>query len=112
MMVMFGYPLSFSIWLALGITAHGQVTVYYQQGQTPLSAGGTSTATITGAAANYTAAAYNPTTLNAPPVPSPFNGQFTVQVQNGGAPVGVSIPQDGSFLGFSIEMSVVNQVCM
>lgn len=95
--------------LGLGILIQGaaSVTVYYPQGQGPLGASGTATA----AAANYTgAAAYNPTTLNPPPVPNPFNTQFVVQLQNGGTP-GVSIKQNGSFFGFSIEMSVANQVC-
>ncbi|KAF8064386.1 glycoside hydrolase family 79 protein [Lyophyllum atratum] len=79
------------------------VTVYYPQGQNPL-------ATTTAAAASYTgAAAYNPTTLLPPPVPSPLNRQFVIQLQNGGTP-GVSIQQPGSFFGFSIEMSVANQV--
>jgi len=81
------------------------VTIYYPPGQQPLSATGTALA------ANYTgAAAYNPILLNPPPVPSPFTTQFNIQLQNGGT-VGVSIPQEGSFLGFSVEMSVVNQVC-
>ncbi|RDB17658.1 Beta-glucuronidase [Hypsizygus marmoreus] len=95
----------FYVLLGLGIPAKG-VTVYYIQGQEPLTATGTASA----GAANYTgAAAYNPTVLNPPPVPSPFNSQFNIQLQNGGTP-GVSIPQEGSFLGFSIEMSVANQV--
>jgi len=81
------------------------ITVYYPPGQAPLSA------TSTAAAANYTgAAAYDPTILTPPPVPSPFNTQFAIQLQNGGTP-GVSIQQSGSFMGFSIEMSVVNQLC-
>ncbi|KAF5376683.1 hypothetical protein D9615_007846 [Tricholomella constricta] len=87
------------------LVANG-VTVYYQQGQAPLSA----TSTSSGDAANYTGlAAYNPTTLNPPAIPSPFNPTYSIQLQNGGTP-GVSIPQQGSFLGFSIEMSVANQV--
>lgn len=95
----------FYVLLGLGIIQTQAVTVYYPQGQSPLSA------TATANAANYTgAAAYNPTVLNPPPVPNPFNAQFNIQLQNGGTP-GVSIPQTGSFLGFSIEMSVVNQVC-
>lgn len=100
-----------AVWLGITAQALAQVTVYYQQGQTPINVGGTATATATGSAANYTgAAAYNPTVLNAPPVPSPFNPQFALQLQTGGTPAGASIPQEGSFLGFSIEMSVVNQV--
>lgn len=98
--------------LALGIgallqalgNAKGSVTVYYQQGQNPFQ-------TTTASAANYTgAAAYNPTVLDAPPVPSPLPTNFPIQLTNGGQP-GASIPQIGQFFGFSIEMSVVNQVC-
>jgi len=85
---------------ALGAEA---VTIYYPKGQAPL-------ATSTVPAAQYTgAAAYNPTTLLPPPVPSPLNTQFVIQLQNGGTP-GVSIQQEGCFFGFSIEMSVANQV--
>ncbi|GLB44466.1 putative glycosyl hydrolase family 79 C-terminal beta domain [Lyophyllum shimeji] len=82
--------------------AHG-ITVYYQPGQEPL------TATATANGGNYTGlAAYNPNMLAPPPVPSPLNTNFSLQVQNGTP--GMSIPQQGSFLGFSIEMSVANQV--
>jgi hypothetical protein len=100
---------SFHVFLGFGIllTLFQQVsavTVYYQPGQAPISA------TATAAGANYTGlAAYDTSTLNPPPVPNPFNTQFTIQLQNGGTP-NVSIPQVGSFIGFSIEMSVVNQV--
>ncbi|KAJ7766589.1 glycoside hydrolase family 79 protein, partial [Mycena olivaceomarginata] len=45
-------------------------------------------------------AAYNPTSLSPPPLPSPTNS---------GTP-NLSIMQKGSFIGFSIEMSVTNQV--
>ncbi|KAK0243051.1 glycoside hydrolase family 79 protein [Armillaria nabsnona] len=81
-----------------------QVTVYSQQ---PLNV---QTATSSADAASYTgAAAYNPTVLNAPPIPDPLPPmQFGIQLQNGGT-MGVSIVQSGSFVGFSIEMSVANQ---
>jgi hypothetical protein len=85
-----------------------QVTVYYEpQVQATLGS-----STGTGAAANYTgAAAYNPTTLNPPPPPGAqaMPTQFTIQPPNA-VPPGASILQNGSFFGFSIEMSVVNQV--
>lgn len=87
----------------------GAVTVYGQQAYHFL----TETATSSGsaAAATYTgAAAYDPTILNAPPVPSPAPPtQFSLQLSNSVVP-GVSIPQSGSFFGFSIEFSVINQV--
>jgi hypothetical protein len=81
------------------------VTVY---SQLPLGS-----ATASAAAANYTApAAFDPTVLNPPAVPSPAPpNQFSLQLNS--APNGVqglSIPLSGSFLGFSIEFSVVNQV--
>ncbi|KAG6815750.1 hypothetical protein H0H87_011662 [Tephrocybe sp. NHM501043] len=68
------------------------------------------TGTAAAAAADYTgAAAYNPTVLNPPAVPSGLPTQFVIQLQNGGTN-NLSLPQNGSFIGFSIEMSVVNQV--
>ncbi|KAG5336999.1 hypothetical protein C0989_011248 [Termitomyces sp. Mn162] len=70
----------------------------------------TVTTTFAAAAANYTgAAAYNPTVLTPPPVPSGLNTQFVVQLQSSGTG-NLSQPQNGSFIGFSVEMSVVNQV--
>ena len=81
------------------------VTVYSQQ---PLGAG-----TATAAAANYTAAAYNDSTvLTAPPVPSPAPPtQFSIQLNSAtNAAQNLSIPLSGDFLGFSIEFSVINQV--
>ena len=84
------------------------VTVYLQ----PAQAQATLAATVSANPANYTGvAAYNPTTLNAPPVPSPaVPSTFNIQLHTGGTP-GASIQQSGNFLGFSIEMSVSNQVC-
>ncbi|EPQ55987.1 glycoside hydrolase family 79 protein [Gloeophyllum trabeum ATCC 11539] len=81
------------------------VTVY---SQIPLA--GTTTAAA--AAANYTgAAAYDPTVLQAPAVPSDVPTNFQIQLQTNAANVnGLSIPQSGAFWGFSIEMSVVTQV--
>jgi hypothetical protein len=86
---------------------HGSVTVY---SQAPLGA----SATATGSAASYTgAAAYDPTVLTAPAVPNPLPPmQFTLPLQPSAAAVtNLSIQQSGSFFGFSIEMSVINQVC-
>ncbi|KAJ7671748.1 hypothetical protein B0H17DRAFT_989262 [Mycena rosella] len=55
-------------------------------------------------------AAYNPTSLSAPPVPSPtILTTIPIQLQNAGTP-NLSVKQKGSFMGFSIEMSVTNQV--
>ncbi|KIK59064.1 glycoside hydrolase family 79 protein [Collybiopsis luxurians FD-317 M1] len=89
---------------------YANITVYGITGQQVLDG---QTATNTAAAANYTgSAAYNPTVLNAPQIPTGDQApatQFTIQLQNGGTS-GLSITQQGSFLGFSIEMSVANQV--
>ena len=94
--------LSYSCFIFL---ARASVTVYSQQ---PLGAG-----TATAAAANYTgAAAYDPTVLTAPAVPSPAPpNQFSIQLNSAPNAVQVlSIPLSGDFLGFSIEFSVVNQI--
>ncbi|KIM41886.1 glycoside hydrolase family 79 protein [Hebeloma cylindrosporum] len=83
------------------------ITVYYQNGQTPLA-----TASSTASSANYTGPiAYSPVVLNAPAPPgaSAFPTNFALQMSSP-VPSGASIPQNGSFFGFSIEMSVVNQV--
>ncbi|KAH9016813.1 glycoside hydrolase family 79 protein, partial [Lactarius hengduanensis] len=65
------------------------------------------------AAASYTgAAAYDPTILNPPAVPNPpIPTQVPVQLTSTGGIPNLSIPQNGGFFGFSIEMSVSNQVC-
>lgn len=87
--------------------AHASVTVY---SQVPI---GKATGTAQSAAAAYSgSAAYDPTVLNAPPIPNPAPpNQFTLQLQSSSNAVqGLSIKQSGSFLGFSIETSVVNQV--
>lgn len=89
------------------------VTIYHVPGQEPLTLTDSvhPASTTTAAAADYTgAAAYNPTVLEPPAVPDPKpNLAFGIQLQKGGTP-GASIQQAGSFLGFSIEMSVANQV--
>ncbi|KAF5329457.1 hypothetical protein D9619_009103 [Psilocybe cf. subviscida] len=90
------------------ITPAHAVTVWYQDGQHPLQA----TTTSSAGAANYTgAAAYNPTTLNppAPPGAAAFPTTFVLGMA-GNTPPGASITQMGGFFGFSVEMSVANQV--
>ncbi|KAJ7624758.1 glycoside hydrolase family 79 protein [Roridomyces roridus] len=94
-----------SIFLALSLLfrlGHAAITVYHAQGDQAAfttSASGadpTSTGTYTGPAA------YNPTSLSAPPLPSAsVLTTLPVQLQNSAK---------GSFIGFSIEMSVTNQV--
>lgn len=55
--------------------------------------------------------AFNPVVLNVPAMPTQFPTQYDVLVANGAAPAGASIPLSSSFFGFSIEMSVVDQIC-
>jgi hypothetical protein len=71
------------------------------------------TAAATAAAANFTgAAAYDTTILNPPTIPNPvIPSQIPVQLTSSGGIANLSIPQNGAFFGFSIEMSVANQVC-
>ncbi|KAF9649324.1 glycoside hydrolase family 79 protein [Thelephora ganbajun] len=79
------------------------VTVY---GQGPLGA----TRTIQPDASWTGLPAYDPTTLTPPvvsPLPTPYFLQLTSDVNAVG---GVSIPIKGSFYGFSIEVSVVDQI--
>ncbi|KIK77729.1 glycoside hydrolase family 79 protein [Paxillus rubicundulus Ve08.2h10] len=92
-----------SFLLAIGIV-QATVTVYGPHVQQPLG-------TVTAASASYTgAASYNDIVLTPPPVPSPPPpASFNVELQTGGVP-GLSIPQHGSFFGFSVEFSVVTQV--
>jgi hypothetical protein len=93
--------------LALALRASA-VTIYSQQ---PL---GDATATATAPGASYTGlSAYDTTPLNPPPLPNPRPArEFSLTLQpSADLMPGLSIPQKGSFFGFSIEMSVVNQVC-
>jgi len=90
------------LFLSVLRVSQASVTVYHQ---VPMGA--------QSAAANYTAAAaYDPTILSAPPIPNPAPSvQFTLELQSSSQAVqGLSIIQNGPFLGFSIETSVVNQV--
>ena len=75
--------------------------------------GALTTATATGSSATYTGwQAYNPIVLQAPPLPSPAPANtFNIQLSNA-VPVGSSIKLPGSFMGFSIEFSILDQVCM
>lgn len=68
--------------------------------------------TTTASGSSYTGpAAFDPTTLNAPPVPvPPPPTSFNVELQTAGT-FGASIAQKGNFFGFSIEFSVIDLVC-
>ncbi|KAJ7117214.1 glycoside hydrolase family 79 protein [Mycena crocata] len=82
----------------------GAITIYQANNQAAF-------ATSTASGVVYSGvAAYNPTTLSRPPLPTAsVLTTIPVQLQNAGTP-NLSIKQKGSFLGFSIEMSVTNQV--
>ena len=75
----------------------------------------TYTVAPTGLAAflNHAAPAENDTTtLTPPPVPNPaIPTVVPVQLSSTGGVPGLSIQHKGNFFGFSIEMSVANQVC-
>ncbi|KAK0200670.1 hypothetical protein DFS33DRAFT_1266366 [Desarmillaria ectypa] len=89
--------------------ASARITVYYQH--TFQHTQVTSTVSASADSASYTgAAAYDPTILEAPPIPDPLPPmQFDIELQSGNTS-GISIPQTGAFVGFSIEMSVTNQL--
>lgn len=91
--------------LLLSWQAYASVTIYTQVTFAGGSANTTATSTYTAAAA------YDPTSLSAPAVPSPAPAtQFPVQLYSGGMQ-GLSIPQTGAFVGFSVELSVADQIC-
>lgn len=104
--------------------AQAEVTIYGLTGQTTLapvlsgsvtSANGplTTSFVTTPGAPQYTGlAAYNPVYMVPPPIPSPAPAnQFTINVPSDATLMnGLSVPQQGNFFGFSIEMSVANQL--
>lgn len=73
---------------------------------------GAVTSTVSGVTPVYTGMqAYNPTTLNAPDLPNPApSTAFTIALRQT-TPAGVSTKIPSAFMGFSIEFSVLNQVC-
>lgn len=94
-----------------GVTVYGLNGAAQQTLGAPAASSSTSTSSAAGA--GYTALpAYNSVRLQAPPVPvPPPPTQFALGVQAAAQGVpGLSIPLQGGFFGFSIEMSVVNQV--
>ncbi|CUA67084.1 Beta-glucuronidase [Rhizoctonia solani] len=91
--------------LAAAATANAAVTVYKVDDRESQL-----TATSSASAATYTgSAAYDPTVLDPPALPEQFNRDFAVQLSPT-EPQGLSIPQSGSYFGFSIELSVANRV--
>ncbi|KAJ7126148.1 glycoside hydrolase family 79 protein [Mycena epipterygia] len=91
-----------SLWILHVATA--SVTVY---GQIPLGVTSALSATAT------VAAAYNDTVLDPPEIPDPpppTSFTLTIPSVNTSAK-GYSIPIKGTFFGFSVEMSVITQLC-
>ncbi|CAE6456102.1 unnamed protein product [Rhizoctonia solani] len=93
------------ILVAVVAISKAEVTVYRFGDQ------GAYTSTTTSAnAASYTgSAAYDPTVLTPPAPPAQFNRDFVILLRQG-EPENASIPIPGSYLGFSIELSVANRV--
>ncbi|KAG8695561.1 hypothetical protein FRC09_009083 [Ceratobasidium sp. 395] len=92
--------------LATLSSTYGAVTVH-KIGEGPNQQ--QATATASSPASDYTgSAAYDPTVLDPPAPPGNLNRDFTINLPQGGLP-GLSIKQDGSYLGFSIELSVANR---
>lgn len=109
------------VWWACAIRiiqfVQASVTVYGVSGQLQqtlgLDGGGTTSASTTADIPAYTPPAFNTVVLQAPPVPQPpppTAFSLSLQASTGAGVQGLSIPQSGSFLGFSVEFSVVNQV--
>lgn len=100
--------------LSLVFNALAAITRYIPEGQETLfGIQPSSTTTDTSPASTFTgSAAYDPRTLvpPTPPTDPPVNTRFPVQLLNGGM-TNLSIPQNGAFLGFSIEFSVSSHVC-
>ncbi|QRW08975.1 glycoside hydrolase family 79 protein [Ceratobasidium sp. AG-Ba] len=91
---------------ALSSVANAAVTVY----SAGVDKGAAAAATQTAAAATYSgSAAYDPTVLQPPAPPDQFNRDFTINLPQGGIG-GLSVPQPGQYLGFSIELSLATRV--
>ena len=97
---------------ALTVYGLGGASLQSVSTSAPASASGSATSGLSAAPAGYTPPAFKTVVLNPPPVPSPLPPmQFSVQLESSATDVsGLSIPQSGAFFGFSIEMSIINQV--
>lgn len=94
--------------LYLAGSSYASVTIY----TTLETSGGTATVTSSAADPSYTNGleAYNSVELDPPALPQPMPPlNFPIQLYSGGMS-GLSIPQKGNFLGFSIELSVADQI--
>lgn len=109
-------PLTLLVLLCSALSTAHAVTVY---GQIPLAQTVVATATATESstlvATETGLAAYDKTELTPPALPNPNPGAnaYTLSLEKSAASVqGLSIPHvGGGFWGFSIEMSVVSQIC-
>lgn len=115
------YHLSFvlvALWCACHVRA---ITVYGQQGVMTMASGRNDFSTVTPdptsvydpSPTTYTGlAAFNPVVLAPPPLPSPLPpNQFPITAPNNAQNMpGLSFAHGGDFLGFSIEMSIADQV--
>lgn len=93
-------------WAALLLsisTCKAAVTIY-----TTLATG---TAVATAAYPISSNNAYNQEVLSPPTPPSGLEQQWNVTIEPANTLSNLSIPQRGNFIGFSIELSVVGQVC-
>lgn len=99
--------LSLLLPLAFTGTGNAQVTIY-----TTLPSAD-APATTASAAIPYTTgnSAYSQLVLTPPAPPQGLEPNWPVTVQPANTIMNMSIPQKGSFLGFSVELSVVGQVC-
>lgn len=91
--------------LALLGAANAQVTIYTNiPGQGPAT---TASAVVPFTTGN---SAYSQLFLNAPAPPTGLPQNWPVTIQPANTLTNLSMPQKGTFLGFSIELSVVGQV--
>ncbi|KAF7318924.1 Glyco-hydro-79C domain-containing protein [Mycena chlorophos] len=97
--------LPFFTLLLLG-SAQATVTIYGGNQQAAFQ-----TTTSLAPGATYSGpAAYNPSSISRPPLPTPsIATTVNVQLENEGTS-GLSIKHTGAFIGFSVEMSVSNQI--
>lgn len=90
--------------LSLCLPAAAAVTVYTQ-----VPMGASTVSAVPTAMVTY-AAHFDPLDLVPPPAPNQTDpSTFPVQITSGGIP-GLSIPVTGNFMGFSIELSVADQI--
>ncbi|KAH9929433.1 glycoside hydrolase family 79 protein [Fomitopsis serialis] len=106
-----------SLW-SFPLACCSAITAYNVQGPLTIGSATSTSDTAAGTAVydppygSYSGyAAYNPIVLAPPAVPSNLSTQYDLVLPGSASGVqGLSIPQSGSFLGFSVEMSVATEV--